>query len=298
MPQRYEKILKKLAPTSRRGKLALKCRKIRGLLHREGIEAAVDDGHRAGDEGRGVANEILDGAAELLGASEPLEGGLADHVGAALRERAVGIGEQGAILIGEEEARGDGVDADAGGELGGHLSGEELGEIGDAGFGGGISHHAGEGAEGGHGGEIDDGALAGCHHRAHEHLRGDDGAHEVHSEHLLEGLDVDVEESFVGRNGGTGLIASGGIEQGIDAAIAGHDGIAGGLHGLYIHHIGGDKHRFAGAVSDLFDYGIAFGLTAAEDHHFCAFIGEVGGDAAAQHSGASGDHHHFIFYGK
>lgn len=61
-------------------------------LHGEGVEAAVYDGDGAGDERGGVGNQILDGAAQFLGIAEALEGRLAYHVLAALRQAAVGVG--------------------------------------------------------------------------------------------------------------------------------------------------------------------------------------------------------------
>ena len=84
-----------------------------GSLHSEGVESAVNDGNGASDEGGCVADEILDSAAQLLRFAEALEWSLTDYVGAARGERPVGIGEQGAVLIGQEETGSYGIDADA-----------------------------------------------------------------------------------------------------------------------------------------------------------------------------------------
>ena len=59
----------------------------------------------------------MDSAAEFLGLPHTAKGGLADDVEPALGVRAVGVGEEGAVLLREEEAGGNGIDADALAEL-------------------------------------------------------------------------------------------------------------------------------------------------------------------------------------
>lgn len=148
-------------------------------LHGEGVEAAVYYGDGAGDERGGVGNQILDGAAQFLGLAEALERRLAYHVLAALRQAAVGIGEQRSVLIGQEEARCYGVDAYTRGELSCHFVGQERREIADAGLGGCVTAHSRHRTERCHRREIDYGSLAGLHHRFQEYLRGNDGADKV-----------------------------------------------------------------------------------------------------------------------
>lgn len=93
----------------------------------------------------------MDCAAEFVGVAEASEGCLADYGFASGCEGAVGVGEEGAVLVGYEEAGGYGVDADAGGEFFGYFGCEECCEVGDSGFGGGVACYAGDGAEGCHG---------------------------------------------------------------------------------------------------------------------------------------------------
>lgn len=59
----------------------------------------------------------MDGAAEVLGVAHAPHRGLADDVTATLGERAVWIGKQRAVLFGQEEAGGNGIDTDVGREL-------------------------------------------------------------------------------------------------------------------------------------------------------------------------------------
>ena len=148
-------------------------------LHCEGVEAAVYDGDGAGDERGGVGNQVLDGAAKFLGIDEALEGRLTYHVLATLRQAAVGIGEQRTVLVGQEEARGNGVDTYARSEFGCHLVRQERREIADAGLGGCVTAHARHGTERRHRREIDYRSLAGFHHRFQEYLCGNDRADKV-----------------------------------------------------------------------------------------------------------------------
>ena len=70
----------------------------------------------------------MDGAAQLLGLAHASERRLANHVLSALGVAAVGVGEQGAVLLGDEESWGYGIHADALAELScrlvGHVSRE------------------------------------------------------------------------------------------------------------------------------------------------------------------------------
>jgi len=67
--------------------------------------------------------------------------------------------EQKPVLIGEEEAGRHGVDADVRRVLLGHVHGEPLGEVAHGGLGSGVSGDAGEGPEGVHRGDVEDGSV-------------------------------------------------------------------------------------------------------------------------------------------
>ncbi len=64
--------------------------------------------------------------------------------------------EQEAVLVADEEAGGDGVDADLGGIFLGHVHCQPLGEVAHACLGSRIGGDAGERAEGIHGGDVED----------------------------------------------------------------------------------------------------------------------------------------------
>ena len=73
----------------------------------------------------------MNGATEFLGLTKALEGGLTDYVCTTFRKAAIGVGQQGTILVGEEEARGNCIDTYARRKLLGNLVGQEGCEIAD-----------------------------------------------------------------------------------------------------------------------------------------------------------------------
>ena len=58
--------------------------------HGKGIEAPIHHGHRPGNEGRGIADEIVYRAAKLFGTAETFERCLADDILAARCQATVG----------------------------------------------------------------------------------------------------------------------------------------------------------------------------------------------------------------
>ena len=208
----------------------------------------------------------MDGSVEFLGHAEAFERRLADDVESALGVAAVGVGEERAVLLGEEEARRDGVHADAFAELGGYFIGHEGGEIADAGFGGGVAAHAGQWTEGGHGREVDDAALLLLHHGFEEHLGGDDRAEEVEVEHTLEVFGLQVEDVAVRSDGGSGHVASGGIEQGVHTSVGGEDVAQVLLHDGCVHYVGLEEHGFSSFGLDVSHDGLShFGFASHDD---------------------------------
>lgn len=61
--------------------------------------------------------------------AETLERGLTYHVGTTLSERAVFVGEERTVLIGDEEPGGNGIDANLRSEFLSHLISHELCEV-------------------------------------------------------------------------------------------------------------------------------------------------------------------------
>ena len=261
------------------------------VLHCQDVEAAVDNSHSAGDELRSVAHQIVDCAAEFLGFAHTAEGGLTDYIKSALGPAAVGVGQQCAVLLGQEETGGDGVHADPFAKLAGTLSGHEGGEVRDAGLSGGVTAYTGHRTEGCHRGEIDDCALSLGHHRLEEHLSGDYGTHQVEVQHLLELSGVEVEECLVGGNGGAGHIAAGSVQQSVDAAVFCHDFVAVGLDDGLVHDIGFQEFDGTGGIQgvDLLNDFLADLSLAAHDDDLSAVERQIFGNFAAEDAGTSGD---------
>ena len=266
--------------------------RISNILHCEAVETAVNNGNSAGDKLCGVGHQIVDSAAEFLGLAHATEGSLTYHILSALGEGAVGIGEQTAVLLGDEEARGNGVHSDALAEFLGALGGHEGGEIADTSLGCGISAHAGHRTEGCHRREVDDRALALIYHWAEEHLCGDDSAGEVEVEHSLKLLGFEVEEGLLGGDGGTLHIASGGIQESVDTSVFLDDVVAVLLHHLLIHHVGLEEFTLAAGLLDVGNYLGAHIFLATEDNHFGSIEGQILCNGAAQYSGAARDGYH------
>ena len=134
-------------------------------LHGKHVEASVYHGYRARDELRRIAHQIVYRAAELLGVAPSSEWSLMYHVSASLRVCSVGIGEQVAVLLRDEESRGYGVHSYSLSEFLCAFSCHEFGEVADARLCSCISADACDWSEGCHRREVDDGALSLLHHR-------------------------------------------------------------------------------------------------------------------------------------
>lgn len=182
------------------------------FLNRLGKEAAVHADVCAGDEAAGfVAGEEDGGADEFFGFAEALHGGVAEDGLGARGGGAVFVEEEGAILFGRKEARGDGVDADT---FGGPFAGKELGEVEDGGFGGGVGYDSRKGEVGGYTGDVDDRPASIGQHARPENLAGEeDAADEVEIEIGAPIFDGDLFEFFVGGDGDFGIVAAGGVDE-------------------------------------------------------------------------------------
>ena len=171
--------------------------------------AAVNGEGDSGDEAGGFAGgEEDDGTVEVFGGAEAAAGGAVDDFLAAGGELAfvvVGV-EEVAVLVADEEAGGDAVDADA---VGGEFPGVAHGEVDDAGFGGGVGGYAAEGDVGGGGGYVDDGAGdVFLYPEAGEGLGGDEeAAEEVEADDFFKELYVGVDE------GGFAAVSSGTVDE-------------------------------------------------------------------------------------
>ena len=191
------------------------------LLHAGvGRKAAVDGQHDAGDGGGSlVIGEEEQAAKQLLGVDEAAHGGAVEDLGGAGGGGAIGVEEQRAVLVGHQEAGGDGVAADAGAR---EVGRQPLGEVADGSLRAGVGGDLRQRDVGVHGGDVQDVAALAGDHVLGEHLRGQQGALVVELEDEVDAVGLQVEEgllAFLGLvlvlvvGGGTGVVAAGSVDQ-------------------------------------------------------------------------------------
>ena len=200
-----------------------------------------------------------------------------------------GVGEEEAVLFSEEEARRDGVDADFLRVILAEVDGQPLREVADGGLGGRVGGDFGEGAEGVHAGDVEDDALAGAGHFLAEDLGGQEGADEVEVEDELDGVCGHIEEGHFGAGGGFFFVATGAVDEDVDAAVGGEDLVLGGFDGGLVEDVAPDGESFAAVLLDLIDDFEGEVLLKVEDGHGRAGLGEANGHFAAEHAAAAGD---------
>src|SRR5919205_1538907 len=175
----------------------------------EGREAAVNRNHDAGDEAGRGREEPQKRPQQVLGLAEAAHRRVRDDGLPALRERAgLLVRQQEAVLLRQEEAGRDGVDADRRAVLGGEVDGEPLREAVDARLRRRVAEHARQGADGAHRRDVEDDALALLRHPPAEDLTGDDGAEHVQVEDEAEGLFGQVEELLLRVRRRAGVVAA------------------------------------------------------------------------------------------
>ncbi len=198
-------------------------------------------------------------------------------------------------MLREEESGGDGIHADAFAKLPGNFGSHEGGEVRDTRFGGGISGHARQGAEGCHAGKVDDGAALLLHHRAEEDLCGQHGARQVQFQHPLKLLCLQVEDGARGGDGGARHVSAGGVQQGVYAAVGGEYVAQVLLQACAVGHVGGQEEGFAAGCLDVCREGVSHFGFAAQDDYFGALLCEVQGDGPSQYARSAGDDHYAVF---
>src|ERR1017187_5659506 len=212
------------------------------LVDAGGQEAAIDGDALAGDEAGAIGGQQDGGADQLIGAAETGHGGAQLELAAAF-----GAIEERGVDVGAEDAAGDGVDVDA---IAGPLDGEAAGEREDGGFRRGVGGDLDQGDERVERRYINNAAAAMSGERRVEGLAG--------AEHAGE---VDVEETvpleFGDLLGGFAEDLAGGIEEDIDLAELGQDGVAKGVDGFAGGDIAGVAESLAASLLDggthLFD---------------------------------------------
>lgn len=207
-------------------------------------------------------------------------------------KRAIRVGEQGTVLIGNKEARDDSVDTDVGTELHSHLACHELGVTSDSRLGCAVSDHACEGAESRLGAEIDDSTFLVVAQDFTEHLGRQHGTEEVEIDDLAEGLLVEVEEGLVGCDSSPCHVAACGVEEDIDSAIFSEDVGAVLNECLLIEDIGGEEHALAHLVELLLESTASL-LVTIEDDDTRTLLGKVEGNALPEDTAAASKNDYF-----
>src|SRR6266542_1101575 len=197
----------------------------------EDAEAAVNGDDDAGDEAGAGTAQPEQRADQLVWLAEAAGGGVVGDLASPLGELSLGREEECAVLLADEEAGRDGVDAQSLAELARHLDRHPLGEALNSGLAGRVANDARDDALRGHGRNVDDDAAgrggrtaagrnARSSHRFTEDETGTDGAGEIELEDLLEGGDLEVEDGLVVGDGRGGDVAAGGVDEDVDASPA------------------------------------------------------------------------------
>ena len=134
--------------------------------------------------------------------------------------------------------------------------------------------------------------------RFKEHLCGDDRSCQIQRQHTLELFRIKVEKSLVGCYSGTGHIAAGGIEQGVDAAILRHYCLTISLDNSLVHHIRFHELYGTGRLRshDFFNNHAACFFLSAKNYDLSAVLGEICRYGAAEHTRTARYDGHIIFY--
>ena len=268
------------------------------VLDREGVETAVYDDHCAAHGLRGVRGKVLQRADQLVGLEEAAVGRVAQDGVRTGRQRAVGVRQERAVLVRQQEARGDGVDAQPVAELHGQLAAEVLRPVYHGGLCHAVAGHACQRTQRRFGSEVDDRAVLLLDHCPGEDHRRQDRAEEVQLRAELHRLDVQIEDRLVGLHGGAAHVAARGVEQDVDRAVAGHDLAVVLLQGGLVEHVRREEAGFAAGGLDLGDetagdLGCAFEI---QQHHLGALFGEMFDDGRAQDAAGTGHDDHLTLY--
>ena len=250
-------------------------------LEAEAVECTVDYGYGTRHKFRCVADEVVYRAAQLIGGTEPTERRVCHNGVAAGGEAAVGVGEQRAVLLGEEEAGGDGVHANTFAELRGHLYGHVLGKLLYGGLGRGVAHNAGEGAEGRFGTEIDDDAISSLGHVFGKYLGGNYRAVKVEVDYLLEVVGRHVKEGLVDGNRCSRHVSAGSVDEDIDAAVAVQYFVAALFERGAVEYVASQEEGLTSRIGNFFGESFAVFAVTPHDNHDGSFAGQIFGDATA-----------------
>ena len=144
-------------------------------------------------------------------------------------------------MFGGKEAWGDGVDAHT---FRRPFAGQELGEVENGGFGGGIGNDAAQRNVAGDAGDVDDAAPAASDHRRPEFLAGqENAAHQIQIEVRLQVSECNTLEGEVGGDGDFGIVSADGVDEDGGSAEGFFDGLARCAEAAFLSCVGGKKRR-------------------------------------------------------
>ncbi len=262
--------------------------RVAGLDARIDPKASVDTQDLAGDELAGWAKEEVDGAADLICLAEAAHRGLGDDLLASFGEGAVGVEQEGAVLVANEEAWADRIHSQVGEAFFGEVGGHPAGEVVDSSLGIGVAENPGEGLSRGCRGKIDDGATGGRDHWFGEDEGGDQGALEVEFEDLIIISQIQIEDRFPWRNGSPGHVPSCSIDEAIDASELVEDGLANFLEPITVGHVAGEGGSVSGIAERAQGLG-KFLFTAPEEDNLGLVFDKVTGNRSGESTGRAGN---------
>ena len=140
-----------------------------------------------------------------------------------------------------------------------------------------------------HGGDIDDATLPLFYHASSKDLATLEGAGAVETEHLVDGLGVQIKEAFFSRCCGGGRIASSGVDEDIHLAESTQDVLLALLKGGAAHDVTGDGQGCASLALDCRCYRLGRFSITAKNGDVCPSLREGVSHGSSEMTAAAGD---------
>lgn len=129
------------------------------VLYRERVEAAVDNANRTGHGLGGIGGQIMKGSHQFIRLQETADRSMGENRMRTRCKRTVLIGQQGAVLVRQQETRRNRIDTNAFAELHRQFRTEIFGPVSHRSLGHAVTGHTRERTESGLGSKIDDGTF-------------------------------------------------------------------------------------------------------------------------------------------
>ena len=190
-------------------------------------------------------------------------------------------------MFADEEAGGDGVDPKPFSELVGHFHRHPSRKVINAGFGGRVPANAGERLLGGHGRNVDDGALVLFDHRLGEDLGRANRPHQVQVHHVLEVTEFQVEHVLVRHQGRAVHVPAGTVHQDVEGSPFIQGLLSCTLKILPLEDVRLQRDGFPALITDLLTEFAGNVLPAAENSDLRSRIRQSFDHGAAEHTGTT-----------